>query len=69
MVAVDTGPGLHVGVEEFRSALSSNLSNFADVGLGELQLGRVDKAGLDEGASLALAFAVVYRIDEATVVA
>ena len=69
MVAVDTGPGLHIGVKNFGGSLCGDIPDSADVSLGELQFGRVHKASLDEGAGLTSAFAVVFRIDEATVVA
>ena len=69
MIAVDAGPDLHIGVEDFGGSLCGDIPDSADVSLGELQFGRVHKACLDEGAGLASAFAVVFRIDEATVVA
>ncbi len=68
MIAVDAGPGLHVGVKDFRGLLCGDIPDSPDVSLRELQFGRVHKACLDEGAGLASAFAVVFRIDEATVV-
>ena len=49
--------------------MRGNISHFTGVYLRELQLDRVHKSGLDEGAGLTNAFAVVFRIHEATVVA
>jgi hypothetical protein len=49
--------------------LCCDIPDSPDVSLSELQFGRVHKTSLDEGAGLASAFAVVFRINQATVVA
>jgi len=69
MIAIDAGSSLHVGVLKCRNKLRDDFSHHSYVGLGELEFVGVDKTCLYECAGLASAFAVVFGIDEAAVVA
>ncbi len=69
MIAVNARPDLHISLKDFGGSLRSQLPDPAYVGLCELQLDGIDKAGLNKCASFAYAFAVVLRIDEAAIIA
>lgn len=57
MASVDFGGELDVCAKDFFCTLRGEFLHEACVGLGEFEFVGVDKAGLDEGAGLAGAFA------------
>lgn len=67
MIAVYVGGNLHVGFVEFRCEFGPDIPHFADVGLRELKVAGVHKAGLNVGTGSASTLAVILRIDETAV--